>query len=241
MRETRSLLHRPLSPTRHSSSRKSSSNNKGTLSAAQLAGSSRRLLLHRRRRQHQHRNVETSEQALDAAALQDRLMRRMKLDLGGQQPRAVLVLSESGDGGGGRCADRAGVRRRRLGRGSAGGRSDENVDDNASTTADRRSAGASTAWTCQACSAENHSNTSAARNGRSNSGGLDICSVCVQPRQRRRPSSAETGVHVCREGGGDGGPDSREHQQQRKVAVTLAQIRGLEEPPEPTLTPGEWR
>lgn len=165
-------------------------------------------------------------------------MRRMKLDLGGQQPRAVLVLSESDGGGSGRYTDRGGARRRRLGRGTTGGGS--GVDDDATTTARRRSAGASTSWTCQACSAENHPNSSATPNGRS-SGGSDICSVCVQPRQWRRPSVAETGGGVHSEGGSDGRAENQEHQQQRKVAVTLAQIRGLEELPEPTLTAGEWR
>lgn len=170
-------------------------------------------------------------------------MRRMKLDLGGQQPRAVLVLGESGASasasGSGRFTNRDSVRRRRFARGTTGGCSDDKADDNASATANRRSAGASTAWTCQACSAENHSNTTATQNGR-NSGGADICSVCVQPRQR--PPAGETGGWVNNEGDGDGRAENQERrQQQRKVAVTLAQLRGLEEPPEPTLTAGEWR
>lgn len=43
-----------------------------------------------------------SDRVLDAAALQDRLTRSMKLDLGGQQPRALLVVD--GDGGGARVS-----------------------------------------------------------------------------------------------------------------------------------------
>lgn len=209
------------------------------LPAAKLAeGSSRKLLRHRRR-QHQHRSEQTSEQVLDAAALQDRLMRRMKLDLGGQQPRAVLVVGESGAGSG-RYAHRGGMRRRRFGRGTTGGRSDDNTDANTSAASQKGDDGVSTAWTCQACSAENYSNSGATRDG-GNSGQPDICSVCVQARQWRRPPAAETGGRAYYEGGGRGRSEGQEHQQQRKVAVTLAQIRGLEEPPEPALTPGEWR
>lgn len=33
----------------------------------------------------------------------------------------------------------------------------------------------------------------------------------------------------------------RDQQPQRRVAITLGQMRGLVEPPEPTLTAGEWR
>ncbi|CAN0345774.1 unnamed protein product, partial [Ectocarpus sp. 12 AP-2014] len=45
------------------------------------------------------------------------------------------------------------------------------------------------------------------------------------------------GRNSCDEGVHEG---EKQHQP-RRVAVTLAQIRGLEKPPEPTLTPGEWR
>eukprot|EP00903_Cladosiphon_okamuranus_P011348 g10696.t1 len=215
----------------------SSGNTRST--AARLAGSLQNLPPHRRRRRHHHRTGGASEQVLDAAALQDHLMRRMKLDLGGQQPRAVLVVGESAGGGSGRHTDR--VRRRRFGGGNPGGGSDANADDNATTTARRPGAGASTAWTCQACSAENYSDLGATANGRSSGGGgSDICAVCVQHRQWRRPSAADTGACVHGEGGSDGRAENQERQQRRKVAVTLAQIRGLEEPPEPTLTAGEW-
>lgn len=45
-----------------------------------------------------------SGKVLDAAALQDRLMRRMKLDLGGQQAGAVVIVN-------GRSGAREGARR----------------------------------------------------------------------------------------------------------------------------------
>lgn len=206
-----------------------------------------------RRRRHrpagEHGRKETSEKekVIDAAALQDRLTRSMKLGLGRRQPRAVVVLgtgsgcSRSGSGsgrvGGGR------PRRRWIGGTSTPGGHPE--DEDASSHMPRavaQNVGASAAWTCRVCSAENHTHSSGSSRW-SGRGALEpvACSVCAQPLLSvRLPEGHGVGEDGGR--GGDGFPESLgQHRRQRRVSVTLAQIRGLEEPPEPTLTPGEWR
>lgn len=218
-------------------------------SSGQLAGGSSRTLLRRRRPLHHRTLDEVSEKVLDAAALQDSLIGRMKLDLGVQAPRAVVVL-------GGNGAERGGTRRRRGGGVVAKGRQpDENADNAPVSTAAAigRTGGTSTAWTCQSCSADNCTNGDVTRSDghNSSSSGGNACYLCCQPRQQeRRLPAVETEYRSFddREGNGTGASggcsekgQEEKHHHQRRLTVTLAQIRGLEEPPEPTLTPGEWR
>lgn len=81
-------------------------------------------------------------------------------------------------------------------------------------------------WTCEACNAVNAPDNDDYRNNLD----LTCCSVCMNPRRNTRSSDQES------ERGGGGYCESR-----GKRAVTLAQIRGLEEMPEPALTMGEWK
>lgn len=167
----------------------------------------------------------------------------MKLSLGSRQPRAVVVLGSGCSGNGsGRVEGRRPRRRRSVGTSTPGGGHPEDEDASSHVPgAVARNARTSAVWTCRVCSAENHTHSDTSRwSGRGN-GEPVACSVCAQPRQNGR---LPEGHGFCEDGrrGGGGFPESRgQHRRQRRVSVTLAQIRGLEEPPEPTLTPGEWR
>lgn len=238
--------------------------------AAVAASRASRTLMrndHPPRRQHHHQRraaaAVASEQVLDAAALQDRLMRSMKLEIGGQQARAVVVLSDRsggrGLGGGGVSlggAERDGVWRRRRNQavepahGVEPGPSDDCPYANPSAAVTGRTvgepsgsgSGRTAAWTCHACSAQNYAMDDDTRPGQEHGiaeKGGQHCSVCAQPRRRWLPGGGEEDFGGL--GSDDGVLEGEEQHQARRVAVTLAQIRGLEEPPEPTLTPGEWR
>lgn len=239
---------------------------------APASASSRMLLPHARRQQlHQRRAENVSDQVLDAAALQDQLMRRMKLDLGGKQPRAVVVLNGRIGGLVGGCqmqrrrtSDKTSTDRRAHPAHSSGNNGRFTAPAVATNrtagnpTADTTHGGGFTSWTCQACSAENfvgrgrsdinrcHGRTSSIREHRGSSARPHAedeagryCSVCLQPGQlRRNLGNSDKVVGMVY---GDDRPGSQEQKQQRRTTVTFAQIRGLEEPPEPSLTQGEWR
>ncbi|CAM9262582.1 unnamed protein product [Ectocarpus sp. 8 AP-2014] len=255
--------------------------------AAAAASRTSRALPHNNhppRRQHRHQRraaaAVASEQVLDAAALQDRLMRSMKLELWGQQSRAVVVLSDrsggrglGGGGGGLGGARRDGVRRRRRNQavepalGPELGPSEDSSYANPAAAVTGRTVGKpsgdgirsggggdggggrTAAWTCHACSAQNYAMDDDTHPGQGHGIAEEAgqhCSVCVQPRRRwRLPGGEDGGIGGLGSDGRssceDGVHEGEEQHQQRRVAVTLAQIRGLEEPPEPTLTPGEWR
>ncbi|CAM9321601.1 unnamed protein product, partial [Hapterophycus canaliculatus] len=223
------------------------------VNVAPASASSRMLLPHSRHQQlHQRRAESTSDQALDAAALQDRLMRRMKLDLGGVQPRAVVRLNDRVGGHSEGC--RVPTRRRsneRTTERAHAAQSGQDVDDpnrmSGNSSADPANGGGCTAWTCQACSAENFTNCGRRQTSRSHHHTKSVtgqcCSVCLQPRRRHLTPAAQGEGLRMRVGDvvyGDDCSRGQEQLRQRRVTVTFAQIRGLEEPPEPTLTPGEW-
>ncbi|CBN79448.1 conserved unknown protein [Ectocarpus siliculosus] len=205
-------------------------------------------------------------------------MRSMKLELGGQQSRAVVILSDRsggrglGAGGGGiGGARRDGVRRRRRNQavepalGPELGPSEDSPYANPAAAVTGHTVGKpigdgirsggdggggrTAAWTCHACSAQNYAMDDDTHPGQGHGIAEEAgqrCSVCVQPRRRWRLPGGEDGDigglgSDGRSSCEDGVHEGEEQHQPRRVAVTLAQIRGLEEPPEPTLTPGEWR
>ncbi|CAM9582424.1 unnamed protein product [Ectocarpus sp. 4 AP-2014] len=257
--------------------------------AAAAASRTSRALLHNKhppRRQHHHQRraaaAVASEQVLDAAALQDRLMRSMKLELGGHQSRAVVVLSDrsggrglgGGDGGLG-GARRDGVRRRCRNQAvetaleAEFGPSEDSPYANPAAAVTGRTVrkssgdgissggggggggggGRTAAWTCHACSAQNYAVDDDTHPGQGHGIAEEAgqhCSVCVQPRRRWWFPGGEGGDigdlgSDGRNSCDDGVHEGEEQHQPRRAAMTLAQIRGLEKPPEPKLTPGEWR
>lgn len=118
-------------------------------------------------------------------------------------------------------------------------------------TTEGNTASVADTWTCQICSLTNyiHGCPQAAgidgrgngtTSSRRNAGDMgSFCSVCMHPRPTRSGAQCEGS---CSEGVESyQGREACHPQQPRKISVTLAQIRGLEEPPEPTLTLGEWR
>lgn len=89
-------------------------------------------------------------------------------------------------------------------------------------------------WCCETCSAINQSGLDDGTNGaRQHRNSEPVCSVCM-----KRRCGEEAGVPQSHKWNWSSKDDCCER---GRRGITLAQMRGLEEMPEPLLTPSEWR